>query len=307
MLRGGSCKQGTAYATKRLKDNRTVTTRELHIQTSSGYDIAVTRFEPPNAIRKTLIISSATGVLQGFYSKFATHFASLGYTVYTFDYSGIGKSGSGIGALKENDSSLRGWGRVDQAAVVDYARHQHPIDSLIMVTHSVGGQVLGFNPHYASLDKIIMVASQSGYWKYYKGIHLPKMWLFWYILIPVATSMAGYFPAKRIGLFENLPKKMVLEWRKWGKEKHYMMAFRDSAAYFFDKIRVPLLSLSFPNDPYAPPKAVDWLAEQYSNAQRERIHYVPDEKDIPHLRHFGFFRARFKETLWKMIDEWIKK
>ncbi len=279
----------------------------MHIKTPGGYEIASTRFEPATAIHKTLIISSATGVLQGYYRKFATYFATLGYMVYTFDYSGIGKSGSGIRELKENNTGLRGWGRIDQAAMVAYARQHHPNNTMVLLTHSVGGQVLGFNPNHASLDKIIMVASQSGYWKYYKGMHLPKMWLFWYVLIPAATFLVGYFPAKRIGLFENLPKKMVLEWRKWGKEKNYMMAFEDNTHYFFDKIRIPLLSLSFPNDPYAPPEAVDWLTNQYRNAEQERIHYVPGQKDIRHLRHFGFFRARFKDTLWKMVDEWIRK
>jgi predicted alpha/beta hydrolase len=246
-------------------------------------------------------------VLQGYYRSFATHFSTLGYTVYTFDYSGIGKSGSGIAALKENTTTLRGWGQTDQAAVVSYAHAQEPGNKIILVTHSVGGQILGFNPNYPYVDKIVMVASQSGYWKYYKGIHLPKMWLFWYILIPCTTFIYGYFPARRFGLFENLPKSMVLEWMKWGKKKAYMMAFQNPSEYFYDKISIPLLSLSFPNDPYAPRKAVDWLTDTYCNAQTTRIHYSPGVNDIKHLRHFGFFRKRFKESLWNMVDEWIQK
>lgn len=285
----------------------TVDIQEVSIKTSSDYSLSATRFLPQRTIYKTIIISSATGVLQGYYSSFATHFASLGYTVYTFDYSGIGKSGSGIKALKENTTTLRGWGRIDQAAVIAHAHRHDPRNKIILVPHSVGGQILGFNPNYMYLDKIVMIASQTGYWRYYKGIHLPKMWLFWYVLIPGTTFLFDYFPAKRLRLFENLPKTMVLEWMKWGKKKQYMMAFHNDTEYFFDKIRVPLLSLSFPKDPFAPPKAVDWLTGTFRNADTTRIHFKPAPKEIQKLRHFGFFRKRFKVSLWNMVDEWIKQ
>jgi len=65
---------------------------------------------------------------------------------------------------------------------------------------------------------------------------------------------------------------------------------------------MPILSLSFPADPLAPPKTVDWLAEQYRNARMHRIHYTEEGNDPG---HFGYFRPPFKNTLWNYTHRWI--
>lgn len=282
-------------------------TQEISITTENGHSLAATKFSDSENIQKTIIISSATGVLQGYYRKFASHFASLGYTVFTFDYYGIGKSGGQVEELKNNTTDLKSWGSSDQAAIVAYAKNQKPDSELTLITHSVGGQLLGFNPNYKLINKIVLVASQTGYWKYFKGWNYPKMWLLWYFIIPILTPIFGYFPAKVLGLFENLPKNMVYEWAKWGREKEYLMHFYYEQEYFFDKIRVPLLSFSFPKDNFAPKTTVDWLTDQYKSAKVQREHYIPSKQKLHKLKHFGFFREEFKDTLWKKTEEWIQQ
>ncbi len=280
--------------------------QEIIITTKKGYPIAACRFSSENDIQKTLVISSATGVLQKFYSKFASFFAAQGFIVYTFDYCGIGKSGSSIAELKKTDVNLTDWGQNDQAAVVAFAKNEHPHTELILVTHSIGGQLVGLNPNYYLLDKVIMVASQTGYWRYFTGFHTPKMWLFWYVVIPFLTPLFGYFPAGKLGLFADLPKNMVYEWAKWGKQKEYMMPFYKKQAYFFGTIQTPILLLSFPDDIFAPKKAVDWLSDQYKKARITRVHYRP-ENEGKQPGHFGFFKPAFQEPLWELGLQWILK
>lgn len=270
--------------------------KELSIQTVDGYSIAVSKFFIKPYSNHALVISSATGVLQKYYSHFASFCASKGVVVYTFDYSGIGKSVSSTRDLKKHSGNLKNWGQQDQASVVALARQEYPEASITLMTHSVGGQILGFNPNHHLLDKVIMVACQSGYWKYFKGFHGLKMWLFWYGLIPFITPLFGYFPAKKLGLFENLPKNMVYEWASWGKKAAYMMHFQNKD-YLFDEIELPILSWSFPNDSFAPRKTVDWLAKQYKNAHVTRLHYPAEKQKQP--GHFGFFKPSFKELLWE--------
>jgi len=265
-----------------------------------------TRFSGSNDLKQTIIISSATGVLQGFYKKFALHFASLGYNVFTFDYYGIGNSSGETYKLKKNTADLKSWGSIDQAAVVAHAKTEIPENEITLITHSVGGQILGFNPNYGNIDKIILVASQTGFWKYFSGWHYLKMFLLWYVIIPGITPFFGYFPSKTLGLFENLPKKMVYEWAKWGRKKEYLMHFHNEQEYFFDKIKVPILALSFPKDNFAPKATVDWLAAQFKNAKVQREHYIPSKEKLHRLRHFGFFREEFRETLWKKAEQWIQ-
>lgn len=277
--------------------------KEIRVQTANGKTIAVSKFFSKTPINQVIVISSATGVLQRYYSHFASYCASNGIVVYTFDYSGIGKSISSTTELKKHSENLKSWGQNDQAAVVLRAKEEYPDSILTLMTHSVGGQIFGFNPNHGLIDKVIMIASQGGYWKDFKGLHCLKMWLFWYVLIPAFTPLFGYFPSKKLGLFENLPKKMVYEWASWGKEKEYLMHFHNSQDYLFDQINVPVLSWSFPRDSFAPRITVDWLAKQYKNAQVTRLHYP--ETNLEQPGHFGFFKKSFKELLWEQNLNWI--
>ena len=275
------------------------------IDTKLRHQLSVTVFIPTKSIERSIVISSATGVLQRYYHKFAKHFASIGYTVYTFDYSGIGASNRS--PLKQNLIDLKAWGENDQAAVVDYAKLQHPDHQLILVTHSIGGQILPFNKSLNKVDAIITVASQSGYWKHWKGFERFKMYVFWNIHIPLLTPLFGYFPAKTLGLFENLPKHMAKQWRRWAQYSDYMLsefALEDTEFITYSN---PILVLSVPKDEYAPKSAVDWLGNQFINAKVDRHHLIPEELGIPNIGHFGFFRAQFKDSLWKMVEKWVEK
>lgn len=277
---------------------------EIEIPSPAGYTINAVKFFSKRTTNKTIVISSATGVLQKYYAKFAYFFTAKGFVVYTFDYHGIGVSGKPITNLKNNYCNLKSWGSNDQAAVIAFAKNENTNTALTLITHSIGGQILGFNANHYMIDTIVMVASQGGYWKQFKGIHKPKMWFFWYILIPTLTAIFGYFPSKKLGLFENLPKNMVYEWASWGKKKNYMMHFHATKNYFFDSIKTPLLALSFSQDDYAPIESVDWMANQYNKAQVTRLHRRP-QKGERHIKHFGFFNTSFQKPLWEETLQWI--
>ena len=252
-----------------------------------------------------MVITSATGVLQKYYSKFAHFFATKEITVYTFDYHGIGTSEGSEIMLKNNESNAMSWGQNDQAAVVALAKKENPDSKLVLVAHSIGGQLLGFNPNYHMLDKLVRVASQTGYWKDFKGIHKPKMLLFWYVVIPMFTSIYGYFPAKKLGLFENLPKGVVYEWANWGRKPNYLMHFFNPQNYLFQKFETPILSLSFSKDSFAPKKTVDWLADLFKSAAVIRVHHKAKEGER-HLKHFGFFKSWAQDPYWEKCLKFIR-
>ncbi|WP_179005402.1 alpha/beta hydrolase family protein [Winogradskyella forsetii] len=279
----------------------------LDINTPLGHDLNLTVFKPQISNHKSIVISSATGVLQYYYFKFASYFSELGYTIYTFDYSGIGKSNPDLSHLKKNNIDLKAWGENDQTAVVTYAKSQNPNHKIIVITHSIGGQLLAFNKSMPQIDTIITVASQSGYWKHWKGFERFRMFMFWYIMIPTLTPLFGYFPAKKFGLFENLPKQMAFQWRSWGKRNDYLLSDFNFEDLQFKNFNKNLLALSFPNDEFASKVAVDWLAKQFVNAKVDRRHILPEELGISDVGHFGFFRHQFKDSLWKMTHEWIEQ
>jgi predicted alpha/beta hydrolase len=75
--------------------------KELEILTTEGHQLFLVKFFSKNSINQIIVISSATGVLQKYYSKFAQFFATKSFVVYTFDYHGIGNSGTPTSALKK--------------------------------------------------------------------------------------------------------------------------------------------------------------------------------------------------------------
>jgi len=267
-----------------------MTKETFQLATSLDYSIGVTKFSPNTYNQRSIVISSATGVLQKYYAKFASYCASLGFVVYTFDYCGIGDSNNSIKAIKENSCDLKTWGENDQSAVIKLAKESFPDHTLTLLTHSLGGQLVVFNKHYNKIDSIITVASQSGYYKLWEGLDRFKMNVYWNVLIPASTFLFGYFPAKSMGLFENLPKKATQQWRRWANHPNYMLGEFEKNDTNFTKISCPILSISFPRDFYAPKPAVDWLANQYTQVTVDRRHIIPEKLDIPDVKHFGFFR-----------------
>ena len=66
--------------------------KELFLKTPDGFNLSVKIFEPQNSAGKLLLINSATGVKQQVYFSFAKYMSQNGFTVITYDYSGIGES-----------------------------------------------------------------------------------------------------------------------------------------------------------------------------------------------------------------------
>ena len=175
--------------------------------------------------------------------------------------------------------------------------------SLTVIGHSIGGQLIGLAPSSKYIDKIILIASQSGYWKFWKGIEKFKMILNWYLIFPILTKIYGYFPGKKLKVMEDLPKSVSMEWRKWCVSPKYLFDHVNEKHLFYNKIDCELYSYSSNDDRYAPKEAVDWMANNYKNARILRSHLNPKDFNFTKIGHFGFFKDKMKNTIWKIILE----
>lgn len=251
-----------------------------------------------------LIIASATGVKQGYYQKFAQFIAAHEIAVITFDYFGIG--GSLSQPIKSLQNNAADWGRNDLESIIQYAFTQFPDSKIAVLGHSIGGQIIGLAPSSNKLNKIILVAAQSGYWKYWKGIGKVKMWFNWYVLFPVVIQLFGYLNAKKLSGMENLPKKVANQWRNWGKDRDYIMG-DSSIEKYYENIEVNLTAYAIEDDEFAPMEAAIWMSDQYKNANRKFIELKPSNFTVQKIGHFGPFKEKFRETIWLQFLEEIKK
>jgi len=246
-----------------------------------------------------LIIASATGVKQSFYEKFARFIASTGISVITFDYEGIGRSLKQ--PIKQLKNNAQNWGSVDLESIINYTIKNYPNCKRYILGHSIGGQLIGLAKSAVKSDKIILIAAQTGYWKTWTGFQRIKMWGNWHILFPLAVRIFGYLPSKKISSMENLPKNVALQWSGWGKHRDYLFSDIPIEQTYYDKIDTDITAICIEDDDYAPKKAVDWMTKKYSAASVKEMLIRPKNYNTKKIGHFGIFKERFKDSLWKLL------
>ena len=277
----------------------------VRIPARDGYALSGTVYAPDAspAAYPTVVIASATAVRRRYYDAFARWLSARRFRVVTFDYRGIGDSRPP--RLRGFAARMCDWGELDLAGVVDWASGQWPASPLRLVGHSVGGQLVGFVEHVDRLDAVLSVCSQSGYWRFWpRGPNAIRMALNWYLLIPGVARSVGYVPGW-LGIGEDLPAGVAREWAAWGRRPRYLLDGFPERAARFARYCGPWRAYSISDDPYAPRAAVEALLAFYTRARVEHVHLTPAELGVEAIGHFGFFRERFRETLWTSAAEWL--
>jgi len=283
-----------------------VNQKEVSIQTSDGVNIAAVIFSPSTASSLgVVIVANGVGLIQDRYSEYATYLASIGWTVLTFDYRGIG--GSPLPVDLQSSSRLRDWGKYDLAACIDWADEQHSAKRIILVAHSVGGQIFAFAPNHGKVESMIAVCAQKGYWKFWDGMRKFKLLGLWYLL-PILVRLYGYLPLRILGKGADIPAGIALEWGRWGRYKEFVDERGQSLNAEFADVSCRILAISFSDDKfYAPLRSVEALNAVYTNSEHSHWHLTPKTLGTKRLGHFGFFRNKTCiHALWKNVDSWLE-
>jgi len=278
----------------------------IHIQATDGFRLAGTIYQPEGRTDKVVLINAGTGIVQRYYYDYAIFLREEGFGAVTFDYRGIGESRPKT--LNGFPAAMRDWGQKDIAGVIDWISKELNPTKIFVVGHSAGGQLVGLANNNNLVNAMITIAAQSGYWGHWRSIQRYRLALLWFILIPLLTRIFGYFPSKRVGLGENLPKGVALEWASWCRNPNYLFGYgKELDLTHYESFSVPVLAYSFDDDSYATKRAVDALLLGYTNAEVTRKHIFPEDIGVRSIGHFGFFREQFRDSLWRDTNEWLKR
>ncbi len=133
------------------------------------------------------------------------------------------------------------------------------------------------------------------------------MWWLWFVVVPIATRLVGYFPGKRLRKVGDLPKGVITQWRRWCLAREYVVgAEGDRVREAYASVRTPILSLSFADDEMMSARGVRSLHSLYTGAPVEYRRIAPQDIGVTEIGHFGFFRPQFEATLWPIAKEWIE-
>jgi predicted alpha/beta hydrolase len=272
---------------------------------ADGVPLAATAFEPEGRLKGSVVIAPALGVPRAFYAAFARYLAENGYCATTFDYRGIGDSRSGN--LKGRGISYADWGRLDLEAVLADAEKRSEGGPLFLVGHSTGGQIIGLAKESEKLSGIITAPSSLAHWRLYPPMRRVFLIFLWYMLIPLVNCFYDYFPARRLGISSvDAPGGAIGDWARWARDPMFLFSPRfglDTALYA--RLSMPFLAYCFSDDHYVSRESAERLLSFYPKARVE-FRYIDSRKlGAGAIGHFGFFKEKVRDTLWKDALAWM--
>ena len=275
------------------------------IHAPGGAPLVACVYEPGGAARGNVVVGGALGVVQDLYAPFAQWLAGQGWRVTTFDYRGSGRSVPAGRSLRGFDANLFDWAE-DYAAVVDHAHAALPAQPLYLLGHSLGAQLPGLLRNQHKVNGLLSVAAGSGYWRQNAPRLRRVVLVFWYILVPLATALCGYFPGRRLGVVGDLPSGVVLQWRRWCLSPRYSVSAEgEDVRRRYASARFPVHALSVDDDELMTLPGIRSLVALYENAPGAVERIAPREFGIARLGHFGAFRRERQADLWPRLAQWL--
>ncbi len=278
--------------------------RDIELSAEDGRPLAATLYTAaqPNGI--AALINSATATPRHYYRAFAAFLAARGFVVLTYDYRGFG--GSLHGPLRRDAATLLDWGRLDQAAAQAFLLDHFPDRALVVVGHSVGGQLLGLSRHAGEVRAALLVGSAHGYWRRWPDrMGRLRRWLFWRFAAPLLISLFGYLPGRIRGR-KDIAAGVARDTMRFNRSPHF---FCDAAGNplrpFNDDIRGPVRLLAFSDDIVVPPSAILDLASYYPRASHRLDRLTPAHYGVAAVGHFGFFRRSMPQSAWVDAADWL--
>ena len=265
---------------------------------SDGYPLIGTLYTPEHGIKANIVLSSATGVPQAFYRRFAEYATQFGYQVLTFDYRGVAQSAPK--RLKGFKMSYLDWGTLDLAAAIDFLA-QDPIP-LFMVGHSYGGQALGLAPNHAKVTAMYCFGTGAGWHGYMPFKEKMKVQVIWNIIFPPMVAVTGYLPWSKLNMGADLPIGVYQQWRKWCKNPTYFFADPEQHALIaqYAQVKTPIYAVSALDDDWALPNSRHAFMQHYRQAPMQFINISASDYGLKEIGHMGYFR-KGAEKIWDEI------
>ena len=107
---------------------------------------------------------------------------------------------------------------------------------------------------------------------------------FWFVLVPLVTRMFGYFPGRKLRKVGDLPRGVILQWRRWCLNPRYSVGAEGELAAEVDEREVGTDRMRRDDD------ALDHLVrvalDEHAVLERRRLAFVTVDDEIPRVHAF---------------------
>lgn len=228
-----------------------------------------------------VLISPAMAIGSGYYRPLVAEFERHGWQARALHRRGFERGEPRAGRRED-------WAYRDEiddiAQAVAAARAQAPARPVLLLGHSLGGQlVTGHELTRPPTDGVITVAGAIPHYRHYAygGLHVAAMAA---LVVPAITAVFGYLPKPAFG--GPGARTLMREWAR--------MVLTGRPPYAVDQpITTPALVISLGNDTLSPVAAVDDLAHRlFSSLSATRRHYTSDQAPKGSTNdHIGWVRT----------------
>ena len=282
-----------------------------------GVRLRGTLLLPTGRPRAAVQFNPGTAAKLRFYRPFLDYLAGRGFAVAAYDNRGTGASRPAEG-LRDAPYRYLDYGTLDAPAVLNYLRGRLPKLPLLVTGHSAGGQqfALMAPEDYGGVRGALFFAVSTGYGPGMATYYRPQAWAFWHLIGPAAIAATGYGAFARLGLMEDLPAGVYRDWRRWCRSPDYFFdaRFGDSRNALGESLPqpawtamdFPVRHVHAPTDEISSRRNVSTFWRHWHPAGGvEQVVLDPRDYGGAPVRHFDYFRRRFRENLWAEAADWL--
>ena len=286
--------------------------RRLEIAARDGFRLGATLYmrvgqgDPADAV----VFNAGGGLSTVRYRYFLRYLAAQGFPVLAYDYRGVGMSAPR--SWRGFDAGIEDWAEFDQVGAIDALRARFPGARLTSVSHSIGCMFAAAAPNAPSLCQMVFIGPHTAYCGDYKQPWRWPMTLLWHVVMPEIARAVGYFPASRLGLGDDFPRRVALQWAS-RRTPDYRPGASGADAKREAGIRdrmlalvVPALVISMTDDAFAPEVAVRRFLAGAPHIETD-VRLI-DPKTMPGGvgGHLGFFSRR-NVAIWASTIEFLNR
>jgi predicted alpha/beta hydrolase len=244
------------------------------------------------------VLHCGVGIPAARYRRFARYLAGTGLPVLTYDYRGVGHSRPA--ALRGFRASVEDWAEYDLAGAISWVRTRFPGAELTGIAHSFASLLVGGAANSGEQARLVLVGAHTGYY----GDYLKRY------RVPMTAVWHGLMPARRLGLGEDLPAKIALQWagrrspelRPAGTMPGFerVQALLDRCA----ALQRPALLVSISDDAFATAAGTRRLLSYYPRLfPLQYLEFTPADAHVERIGHFGLFGRNAGTALWPRLLE----
>jgi predicted alpha/beta hydrolase len=276
--------------------------QRIEMRSIDGRVLAARRTEARGRTRALVVLAPATGAPARAYDAIASALAERGLTTVAFDYRGTGDSRPHD--LRELYASMAIWGGCDLGGVVRELRGEAERQRLPLVSilHSISGLLVGMCADAGAFTRMVTVGAQIAFPLDQPPLHALGTLAMRHAFMPALTRLVGYFPARRLGLGEDLPRGVAMDWARRVIDPDGEWALQRAPTYFFD-IRARLLALAATDDPYATPRALHRLHRRFVHAEVLTRRITPRELGVRRIGHLGLLGPRLADRVAPILED----